>query len=74
VGEIHAIDRERQEKLPAGRCALVAARELVEIGATFMAAVSPLPLDYRTFNTRPRAEAWLRGELAEPPPSLPRRR
>jgi hypothetical protein len=74
VEEIHAVDRERKEKLPAGRCALVAPRELVEIGATFLAAVSPLKLDFRAFGSRARAEAWLRGTLAEPPPPLPRRR
>lgn len=74
VEEIHAIDRERRAVLSSGRCAMVAPRDLVEIGATFLAAVSPLDLDYRTFSERARAEAWLRGDLEGAPPPLPRRK
>lgn len=74
VAGIHAVDRTRSEVLPSGRCAIVVSRELVEIGATFLAAVSPLNLDYRTFSDRTRAEAWLRGDLSNLPPTLPRRR
>lgn len=74
VDALHAIDRERNKVLSGGRCALVAPREIVEIGATFLAAVSPLELDYRSFATRSAAENWLRGELPTPPPTLPRRR
>lgn len=74
VDGIHAVDRTRSEVLPSGRCAIVVSRELVEIGATFLAAVSPLNLDYRTFSDRAHAEAWLRGDLSDVPPTLPRRR
>lgn len=74
VEGIHTIDRERRQVLPSGRCALVVPRELIEIGASFLAAVSPLNLDYRTFPSRARAEAWLRGDLTGVPPPLPRRR
>lgn len=74
VDALHAIDRERSELLSNGRCALVVPREVVEIGATFLAAVSPLELDYRSFAMRSAAENWLRGELPTPPPTLPRRR
>jgi hypothetical protein len=74
VDALHAIDRERSRVLSAGRCALVVPREIIEIGATFLAAVSPLNLDYRSFATRSAAEHWLRGELPTPPPTLPRRR
>lgn len=74
VEGIHAIDRERRDVLHSGRCAMVAPRDLVEIGATFLAAVSPLDLDYRTFSERTHAEAWLRGDHAGAPPPLPRRR
>lgn len=74
VNEIHVIDRERRAMVSRGRCALVAPRDLVEIGTTFLAAVSPLNLDYRTFANRERAEAWLRGDVSGVPPSLPRRR
>ena len=74
VDQIHAVDRTRSGLLLSGRCAIVVARELIEIGATFLAVVSPLDLDYRTFSDRSSAEAWLRGDLATPPPPLPRRR
>jgi hypothetical protein len=74
VEEIHAIDRERRNVLQSGRCAMVAPRDLVEIGASFLAAVSPLDLDYRTFFGRSNAEAWLRGDHEGAPPPLPRRR
>ena len=74
VEAIHAIDHERNKRLSSGRCALVVPREIVEIGATFLAAVSPLDLDYRSFSVRSAAEAWLRGDLPVPPPKLPRRR
>ena len=74
VDEIHAVDRARSQAIPSGRCAIVAARELIEIGTAFLAAVSPLNLDFRTFSNRARAEAWLRGDLSDLPPSMPRRR
>lgn len=73
VEEIRVIDAQRRETLPSGRCAIVVLRDVIEIGATFLAAVSPLKLDYRSFSTRSAAEAWLRGDLVAPPPSLPRR-
>jgi len=74
VEEIRRIDQQRSKSLPSGRCALVVDhREVIEIGATFLAVVSPLHLDYRTFSNRTDAEAWLRGELSTPPPTLPRR-
>lgn len=73
VEEIRVIDSQRSETLLSGRCAIVVLRDIIEIGATFLAAVSPLNLDYRSFSTRSEAEAWLRGELATPPPTLPRR-
>jgi hypothetical protein len=74
VESIHEIDRHRSASLKAGRCAFVAPRDIVEIGATFLAAVSPIRLDYRTFPSRAQAEAWLRGELPTPPPPLHKRR
>lgn len=74
VDALHAIDRERSKILPPGRCALVVPRDIIEIGTTFLAAVSPLKLDYRSFFDRSKAEAWLRGTLPAPPPKLPRRR
>lgn len=74
VKSIHEIDRQRSSSLVAGRCALIAPRDVIEIGATFLAAVSPLNLDFRAFLERAQAEAWLRGELPTPPPPLLRRR
>lgn len=74
VDRIRDVDRARSEVLPAGRCALVTPRELVEIGTTFLAAVSVLNLDYRTFQSRAQAEAWLRDALPNAPPTLPRKR
>lgn len=71
---ISEIDRSRAEVVTNGRCAIVADRETVEIGTSFLGSVSPLGLDFRTFRRRTDAEAWLRGELADPPPPLPRRR
>jgi hypothetical protein len=74
VEHIMRVDKARAAKLPAGRCAIVAPRDLVEIGTTYLAAISALPLDFRTFDNRQRAEAWLRGDLPGVPPTLPRRR
>jgi hypothetical protein len=74
VEQIGQIDRARAEALPTGRGALVAHRELVRLGMTLLAAVSPLNLDYRLFADRAPAEAWLRGELNDPPPPLPKRK
>lgn len=68
------IDEARAGLLAGGRCAIVARREAVEIGARYLSAVSRLDLDFRAFRRRADAEAWLRGELAEPPPPLPRSR
>jgi hypothetical protein len=73
VEDIHSIDLQRSQTIASGRCALVVMREIIEIGATFLAAVSPLKLDYRTFSSRSEAESWLRGTLSAPPPPLPRR-
>lgn len=73
VDDLGALDRSRAAVLPEGRCALVARREVVVIAAKYLAMVSPLELDYRLFQERADAEAWLRGE-AEPPPPLPRAR
>ena len=69
---IAEIDRAQVSVLPTGRCALVAKRENVELGTSYLGAVSPLALDFRAFRERSDAEAWLRGELENPPPPLPR--
>jgi hypothetical protein len=74
VEHIMRVDKARAATLSAGRCAIVAPRDLVEIGTTYLAAVSALPLDFRTFGNRQRAEAWLRGDLPGVPPTLPRRK
>lgn len=74
VERIKRVDEARAATLAGGRCAIVAPRELVEIGTTYLAVVSALPLDYRTFADRERAEAWLRGDLPGVPPALPRKR
>ena len=74
VERIVAIDRDRAAVVTGGRCAIVSQREPVEIGTSYLGAVSGLDLDFRPFRRRPDAEAWLRGELDDPPPSLPRSR
>ena len=74
VERIAEIDRAQSRVLLEGRCALVAQRENVELGTTFLGSVSPLGLDFRAFRNRSNAEAWLRGDLSDPPPPLPRSR
>lgn len=74
VRRIAEIDRKRAENLPHGRCAIVSTRETVELGTSYLGAVSPLDLDFRSFRSRAEAEAWLRDELDDPPPPLPRSR
>ena len=72
--QIAEIDQARTSVLRGGRCAIVAQREPVELGAGYLGAVSRLDLDFRAFRHRADAEAWLRGELDDPPPPLPRSR
>ncbi len=74
VERIMHVDKARSSALPSGRCAIVAHRDLIEIGTTYLAVVSHLDLDFRTFKSRQQAEAWLRGELSGAPPTLPRRK
>ena len=68
MDRVRAIDRERSAVVPAGRCALVSHREVVQLATGFLGAVSILELDYRHFATRADAEIWLRGEQSGPPP------
>ena len=72
VERIAEIDKARASVLKEGRCAIVTQRETVELGTSLLGAVSVLNLDFRAFQKRSEAEAWLRGELANPPPPLPR--
>lgn len=72
VQRIREIDRVQANVVPNGRCAIVAQRDTVELGTSYLGAVSPLALDFRAFRERSAAEAWLRGELPNPPPPLPR--
>ena len=74
VQRIGEIDRAQTDVVPSGRCAIVAQRDTVELGTSYLGAVSPLALDFRAFRERSTAEAWLRGDLPNPPPPLPRTR
>ena len=74
VNRIAEIDEARSGALRGGRCAIVAQREPVELGTGYLGAMSRLELDFRSFRRRADAEAWLRGDLGEPPPPLPRTR
>ena len=68
------IDRARTLFIPDGKCAFVAPRESILLGLELLAGSSVMDVEFRSFGTRPAAEAWLRGDTPDAGIRAPQRR
>ena len=59
------VDEERTVFIPDGQCAFVVPREEVLIGLELLAGASKMDVEFRSFHTRPEAEAWLLGDAPD---------